>query len=376
MIISRTPYRISFFGGGSDYHSWYQDHGGAVLTSSINHYSYIFARILPPFFAHKSLISWSHIEKVSEHAEIKHPLVKAALDFLQINYGVEIHHQGDLPARSGLGSSSAFTVGLLNALYNLENKIIDKKTLACEAIYIERHLVEDNVGVQDQIETAFGGINKITIAKNCDFTVEPIPVIINRLKQLKNSLLLFYTGISRTASEIAKDKIKKIPDKSEVICKMQKQVDDAIEILLNNNINIDNFGELLDQAWHLKKSISTQISTDFIDKLYNKAKKSGAIGAKLLGAGGGGFLLVFAKPENHSKITHALKNLLLVPFEFETDGSRIIYYEQNKYSNAALHTRAFKHLNKNKKIAFNDINKTSNCEHITKIPFMPNGDKT
>ena len=214
MIISRTPYRISFFGGGTDYHTWYQKHGAAVLATTINHHCYLQCRPLPPFFGHESRIVWSRIEEVSRNAEIQHPAVKAILAYLNINQGVEIHHQGDLPARSGLGSSSAFTVGLLHTMYALRGMISSKRELACEAIHIERDLLKENVGVQDQISTAYGGLNKIIIHSNGDFEVSPVVLPPSRLNELHDHLLLFFTGVSRTASDIAADKIKAIPSKS------------------------------------------------------------------------------------------------------------------------------------------------------------------
>lgn len=330
MIISRTPYRISFFGGGTDYHSWYQTHGAAVLSTTINHYCYLQCRMLPPFFEHKSRIVWSKVEEVSDHADIHHPAARAILDYLQITQGIEIHHQGDLPARSGLGSSSAFTVGLLHSIYALRGMISSKRELACEAIHIERDILKENVGVQDQIATAHGGLNKIIVHADGNFEVLPLVLPRGRLQSLRDHFLLFFTGISRTASDVAADKIKSIPKKSQELYQMQSMVDEA-EQILSGNKDITLFGELLHESWLLKRQISNKISSTFIDDIYGKAINAGAIGGKLLGAGGGGFMLFFVKPENKSQVCEALKDLLLVPFDFESSGSQIIFYDQLQY---------------------------------------------
>jgi D-glycero-alpha-D-manno-heptose-7-phosphate kinase len=341
MIISRTPYRISFFGGGTDYHTWYQENGAAVLATTIKHYCNLHVRFLAPFFNHKSRIVWSRVEEVLEHSEIQHPSVRAILEYLDINQGIEIHHQGDLPARSGLGSSSAFTVGLLNAMYALLGSISSKRELACEAIHIERDILHENVGVQDQIQTAFGGLNKITIAPDGNFNVSPLVLPHARLHALNDHLLLFFTGVSRTASDIAGDKIKAIPNKKVELQGIHQMVDEAVNILSNGN----DIGRLLHESWMLKRQISSAISPGFIDDIYNKARGAGAIGGKLLGAGGGGFMLLFVKPENKLQVCEALKDLLLVPFEFETAGSQIIFYDNMNYSQMSMNRRDYRHLN-------------------------------
>lgn len=344
MAISRTPYRISCFGGGTDYLDYFNTHGGAVLSTTINHYCYIHCRYLPPFFGHKSRIVWSKMEEVFSHEEIQHPAVKAILSYLKINHGVEIHHQGDLPARSGLGSSSAFTVGLLHALYALRGMMSSKRELACEAIHVERDLLKEHVGVQDQIATAYGGLNKIIIHADGNFDVMPLRLSFNRLRELQNHFLLFFTGISRTASDIAADKISAIPKKSEELHQMRQMVDEAADILCSEQ-DIDLFGQLLHETWQLKRNLSSKISPAFIDDIYATAKKAGAIGGKLLGAGGGGFMLFFVKPENKQKVCEALKDLLLVPFEFESSGSQIIFYDRwNDYSRMAMTSRDYFHL--------------------------------
>lgn len=343
MIISRTPYRISFLGGGTDYHTWYQEHGAAVLATTINHYCYLTCRYLPPFFEHKSQVVWSQIERVKNNNEIVHPSVRAILDYLEISQGVEIHYQGDLPARSGLGSSSAFTVGLLHATYALRGMMSSKRELACEAVHIEREVLKENVGVQDQIETAYGGLNKITIQPNGNFYVHPIILPLSRLQEFHQHLLLFFTGVSRTASHIAGEKIQAIPQKQAQLHRMYAMVDQAINILCNNH-DINEFGLFLDEAWQLKRQLATSVAPAFIDEIYERAKSAGAIGGKLLGAGGGGFMLFFAKPEDHARLKLALSDLLLVPFEFESNGSQIIFYDNSFYTQTALTRRDFMHL--------------------------------
>jgi D-glycero-alpha-D-manno-heptose-7-phosphate kinase len=361
MIISRTPYRISFLGGGTDYHTWYQKHGGAVLSTTINHFCYLQCRILPPFFEHNSRIVWSKLEEVLEIADIQHPAVKAVLEYLDLNQ-VEINHIGDLPARSGLGSSSAFTVGLLNCMYGLRGMISSKRELACEAIHIERHILKENVGVQDQIATAYGGLNKITIHPDGNFEVSPLMLPYSRTKQLHDHMLLFFTGISRTASDIAADKIKSIPNKAQELHRMREMVDEA-ERLLHSQENITSFGELLHEAWMLKRSISSKISPEFIDVIYDKAREAGAIGGKLLGAGGGGFMLFFVAPENKPRVCEALKDLLLVPFELETSGSQIIFYDHLQYSQMAMTRRDYIHLRNQNMAALTPLNR----ERLTKL---------
>ncbi|VVC76470.1 D-glycero-alpha-D-manno-heptose 7-phosphate kinase [Aquicella siphonis] len=343
MIISRTPYRISFFGGGTDYHTWYQKHGSAVLSTTINHYCYLHCRNLAPFFKHKSRIVWSKIEEVARHADIQHPAVNAVLEYLQFNQGIEVNHQGDLPARSGLGSSSAFTVGLLHAVYGLRGMMSSKRELACEAIHIERDILKENVGVQDQIATAYGGLNKILVHPSGDFEVTPLILPYGRAQELQDHLLLFFTGVSRTASDIAADKIKSIPNKSDELHAMRQMVDDAEKILCDGG-DINRFGELLHEAWMLKRQLSSKIAPAYVDEIYAKARAAGAVGGKLLGAGGGGFMLFFVDPERKLDVCDALEELLLVPFEFESSGSQIIFYDDSHYSQMAMTRRDYRHL--------------------------------
>lgn len=325
MIISKTPFRISFFGGGTDYPVWYRENQGAVLSTTIDKYCYITIRYLPPFFPHKHRIVYSKIEMVNDVNEILHPAVRATLQFLNIDKGIEIHHDGDLPARAGLGSSSAFTVGLLHSIYALKGQMPSKDKLAKEAIYIERDVLKENVGAQDQAAAAFGGFNKIIFAGNDQIKVEPIILSGDRIKELKNHLMLYFTGFSRTASEIAKSQIENTPNKKRELSLMCQMVDEAMKIL-NENRDIKNFGKLLHETWLLKKSLNDKISTPEIDNIYGKALQAGALGGKLLGAGGGGFMVLFVPSENQPGVREKLKNLLEVKFNFEKEGSQIIYY--------------------------------------------------
>ena len=324
MIITRTPFRISFFGGGSDYPIHFENHGGSVLSTTIDKYCYISARYLPPFFEHKSRIVWSKLESVKHHDEIQHPSAREILKFLNIDKGVEIHHDADLPARSGLGSSSSFSVGLIHALNALNGKIITKRQLALDAVYIEQEKLKENVGCQDQTAAAFGGFNKIEFGGHHKIAVHPISLSSGKLNLLQNNLMLFFTGLARTASEVAEEQIKNTRNKEYEIKSMAKMVDEAINIL--NSGDIEDFGKLLHESWQIKKSLSSQISNSSIDEIYEAGLKSGAIGGKLLGAGNGGFILFFVKPELQNQVKEKLKNLLYVPFKFENLGSQIIYY--------------------------------------------------
>jgi D-glycero-alpha-D-manno-heptose-7-phosphate kinase len=326
MIITRTPFRISFFGGGTDFPSWYRDNGGAVLSTTIDKYCYINCRLLPPFFSHKHRIVYSRSEQVNIIDDIQHPAVREAFRFMNVQDGLELHHDGDLPARSGIGSSSAFTVGLLHALYGLNGKLVTKKRLALESIYIEQEMIRENVGSQDQVAVAFGGLNKILFKGDHDIEVIPITIKVQRLNDLQNHLLLFFTGLTRYASDIEKDKMHNIADKKTQLDKLSQMVDSAIDIL-NSEGALDDFGRLLHESWLIKKSLSSQVSTSRIDAIYDTALKNGALGGKLLGAGGGGFLLFYVKPEQQAKLKEKL-DLLHVPFRFDTLGSQIIYYRE------------------------------------------------
>jgi D-glycero-alpha-D-manno-heptose-7-phosphate kinase len=327
MIISRTPFRVSFFGGGTDYPAWFREHGGAVLATTINKYCYISARFLPPFFDHASRIVWSQIELVRDRAEVQHPVVREALAFLDIREGVELHHQGDLPARTGLGSSSAFSVGLLNALYGLRGVMAGKEQLAREAIHIEQERLKETVGCQDQVITAHGGLNRIDFWGDASFRVAPIMIPWERLNALQSHLMLFFTGLSRTASEVAAAQVSAIPSRVRELRVIHQMVDEATAILRDGR-DLAAFGSLLDEGWQLKRSLTDQISTPAIDDVYATARRAGCLGGKLIGAGGGGFMLLFAPPEAQPAVRAALRGLLEVPFRFESVGSHVIFYDR------------------------------------------------
>lgn len=332
MIITRTPFRISFFGGGTDYPAWYMDHGGAVLATTIDKYCHISCRYLPPFFEHKHRIVYSHIENVRTIGEIKHPAVRAILGWAGCETGLEIHHDGDLPARSGLGSSSSFTVGLLHALAALEGRYVTKDELARNAIHVEQEIIGENVGSQDQISAAFGGFNRIEFKRNGAFQVSPIILARDRLRELQDHLMLCFTGFSRIASDIAKSKIDNFKNRESELKRMGEMVDEAIQVLYGANTPIDAFGRLLHQSWLFKRAISDKVTTPEIDAIYSQAMDAGATGGKILGAGGGGFLLLFVKPELQQRVRERLQRLVHVPFKFEDSGSRVVLYQPNGLS--------------------------------------------
>lgn len=337
MIISRTPFRISFFGGGTDYPVWYFEHGGAVLATSIDKYCYITCRHLPPFFEHKSRMSYSKIELLQEGAEFEHPSARETLKFMGVNEGIEIHHDADLPARTGLGSSSSFTVGLLHTLYALKQRMPTKMQLAEEAIHIERDLIKESVGSQDQISAAFGGFNRISFSTDNTIHLQPIIVSRERLELLQSHLMLYFTGFSRFASVIAEKQIQNTPAKKTELKTMFEMVDHALNILTGGG-DLAEFGRLLHEGWQIKRSLTDKISNPQIDEIYTAAREAGSLGGKLLGAGGGGFILFFARPEDQPRIKEKLKHLLHVPFRFENGGSQIIFYDHSVYG--VKHTRA------------------------------------
>jgi len=331
LIITKTPFRISFFGGGTDYPGWYKLHGGAVLATTINKYCYISLRELPPFFEHKHRIVYSKIENVQDIQEIEHPAVRAVMQWAGVSSGLEVHHDGDLPARSGLGSSSSFTVGLIHALKALNGSNSSKLQLAKNAIDIEQNIIGESVGSQDQISAAYGGFNRIDFHRDNTFTVESLILTANRSQELQSHLMLCFTGFSRIASQIAKSKIDNLSKRETELHKMREMVDEGISILQNTERPIEDFGNLLDASWQYKRTLSDQVSTPEIDALYASAMQAGAIGGKILGAGGGGFMLIFAKPEKHGAIREALNGLVHVPFNFENSGSRVVLYEPNGF---------------------------------------------
>jgi D-glycero-alpha-D-manno-heptose-7-phosphate kinase len=327
MIITKTPYRISFFGGGSDYPDWFNKHQGQVLSSTINKHIYITCRFLPNFFKHNYRIVWSKIENVKKINDIQHDAVKNLLKFYKINRGLEIHYDGDLPARSGMGSSSCFTVGLLKALNTLNSKDIQSSQLAKKAIYFEQKIMKEVVGSQDQIAASYGGFNKIIFKKN-KFSLKRI-IKKRNIKKLEKNLVLIYTGIARTAHKIASSYASKLSTtKKKYIKSICEHVTEG-ENLLNSG-KIDDFGNLLNHAWILKKKLSNSISNKKIDELYNLAIESGALGGKLLGAGGGGFLLIYMKRDYRKKFFENNPKLINIPFNFTNEGSQVIFRDLNR----------------------------------------------
>ncbi len=327
MIITRTPFRISFFGGGTDYPAWFRRHGGAVLATTIDKYCYITCRYLPQFFDHKYRIVYSRIENVRDISEIQHPAAKAVLDVLDCKDGLEIHHDGDLPARAGLGSSSSFTVGLINAVTALRGKYISKEDLASQAIHIEQQVIQESVGSQDQISAAFGGLNRIEFRRDGSFDVAPMVLPAERLALLQSHLMLCFTGLSRIASEVARSKIENMDKREKELKIMQGLVDQAISVLQSKTAPVEEFGKLLHESWMYKRQLSDKVSTSEIDELYEAARRMGAIGGKLLGAGGGGFFLLFVRPEHQQEVREKLSRLVHVPFRFENAGSRVVLYQ-------------------------------------------------
>lgn len=329
MIITRTPFRISFFGGGTDYPAWSRQHGGAALATAIDKYCYLTCRYLPPFFEHRIRVVYSRIEDCQSIDEIAHPAVRETLRYLAITRGVEIHHDGDLPARSGMGSSSAFTVGLLHALYALQGRMPGRRQLAAESIHIEQEILRETVGSQDQVLAAYGGFNHITFLPSSEFVVRPMILAPERLKDLNAQLMLFYTGIKRTASTVADSYVSQLDGRKRQMRMLQEMVDEGISILTGER-DLTAFGELLHEAWQVKRSLSPAVSNAQVDGLYERARAAGAIGGKLTGAGGGGFLLLFVPRERQADVRQALSGLFCVPFRFEFSGSQVLLCEQEE----------------------------------------------
>jgi len=329
MIISQTPFRISFFGGGTDYPQWYRENGGAVLGTTIDKYCQISCRFLPPFFEYKHRLVYSVTELVNEFSEIRHPAIRECLKFLPPGNGVEVHHDGDLPARSGLGSSSAFTVGMIHTLHALRGEMISKMDLAKQALHVEQNLIGEAVGSQDQVAACFGGLNHIVFRQDGSFNVTPVILSAGRRASLHDHLMLFFTGFQRNAFEIASKQIENFPNTRQQLLRIQSMVDEGLGILGDSSIPIERFGELLHEGWVLKRSLAQGVSTSEIDQIYNAGRSAGALGGKLLGAGGGGFILFFVKPEDQARVRARLASLVHVSFAFETQGSRIILYDPN-----------------------------------------------
>lgn len=330
MIITKTPFRMSFFGGGTDMEEYFKEHGGAVLSSTIDKFCYVNVRHLPRFFEYTTELSYSKTERVKDVNEIEHPAIRNAMKMLDM-HEIRLTYEADLPARSGLGTSSSFAVGMLLAFYALKGKYVDKKKLADEAIYLERVLCDEAGGWQDQIAAAYGGFNKIVFNEN-GYEVKPIIVSPERKKQLNDNLLMFFTGFTRFSSDIQRvNNETSMEEKKALLDKMFKMVDKAEDILCNKNKDLDDFGRLLDESWKLKKQTGKGVSTDAIDELYERGIAAGALGGKLLGAGGGGFLVFYVQPEKQKNVRMAMKDLMYIPFEFDNEGATIIHYSPETY---------------------------------------------
>jgi D-glycero-alpha-D-manno-heptose-7-phosphate kinase len=336
MIITRTPLRISFFGGGTDYPVWYRNYGGSVLSTAIDKSCYITCRHLPPFFDHHSRVSYSKVENVNDNAAFEHPSVRGCLQFMGIQDGVEIHHVADLPARTGLGTSSAFTVGLLQGLYGLKEQMRSKHALACDAIHVEQEILREAVGSQDQISAAYGGFNRINFNVDGSFDVRQLIMPADRLAHLQEHFALFFTGFSRIAAEIAKEQIRVTHQRKHELDSMQAMVNEAESILANENSPLDEFGKLLHESWQLKRTLTGNITNQNLDEIYEAGRSAGALGGKLLGAGGGGFMLFFVPPECRQALRTRLKNLLCVPFGFSNRGSHVVVYEPEELYDKSL----------------------------------------
>ena len=335
MIITRTPLRISFFGGGTDYPIWYREFGGAVLATTIDKCCYITSRWQPPFFEYHSRISYTKVENVLTNSAIQHPSVRACLQFLGIEEGVEIHHVADLPARTGLGTSSAFTVGLLLALYALKEQMRDKAALAADAIHVEQEILREAVGSQDQVSAAHGGFNRIQFHPDGQIEVKRMLVPQSRVSELEQNLALFFTGFSRIASTVAQEQIRVTPQRKRELQAMREMVDEA-EAIVNSSRSLVEFGRLLHEGWKLKRSLTQDISNPSLDEIYEAGRSAGAVGGKLLGAGGGGFMLFFVPPERRSELRERLRKLLCVPLRFSTSGSQVVVYEREEQYDRSL----------------------------------------
>lgn len=330
MIITKTPFRMSFFGGGTDMEEYFKENGGAVLSTTFDKYCYVNVRHLPRFFDYSTELSYSKTERVTDVEDIQHPAIRNAMKMLDM-HELRLTYEADLPARSGLGTSSSFAVGMLNAFYALKGKYADKKKLADKAIYLERVLCAEAGGWQDQIAASYGGFNRINF--NAD-GYEVLPVIISpeRKRILNNNLMMFFTGFTRFSSDVQKkNKVGENEDKKARLKKMYELVDEAEAILTDKHRDLDDFGRLLDTTWRLKKGTGSAVSTGSIDELYKKGMQAGALGGKLLGAGGGGFLVFYVQPEKRDAVKTAMKDLMYIPFKFEDGGTQVIYYGPEEY---------------------------------------------
>ena len=329
MIITKTPFRMSFFGGGTDMPSFFEEHGGAVISTTFDKYCYVNVRHLPPFFDYHTELCYSKTERVTDVEDIRHPAIREAMKMLDM-HDLRLVYEADLPARTGLGTSSSFAVGMLNAFYALKGKYADKKKLAKEAIYLERVLCNEAGGWQDQIAASYGGFNRIDF-RNGEFDVQPLIISPDRKQLLDDNLMLFFTGFTRFSAEIQQSTEKTMKDKTAQLKEMLAIVDDAERVLTDSHADLNDFGRLLDQSWRLKKQTGTKISTGSIDELYEKGLQAGALGGKLLGAGGGGFLLFYVEKDKQPALLQAMERLMHVPFQFENGGTRVVYYAPETY---------------------------------------------
>ena len=330
MIITKTPFRMSFFGGGTDMEEFFKENGGAVLSTTFDKYCYVTVRHLPRFFDYSTEIAYSKIERVTDRSDINHPAVREAMKMLDM-HEIRLTYEADLPARSGLGTSSSFAVGMLNAFYALKGKYASKKQLADDAIYLERVLCNEVGGWQDQIAASFGGLNKIVF--NSDgYNVLPVIMSPERKRELNENLLMFFTGFTRFSATVQQANGLNKKDKEKQLLEMASLVDEAEQVLTNKNASLDEFGRLLDHTWKLKRQTGKAVSTDHIDELYQKGINAGALGGKLLGAGGGGFLVFYVPKEKQAAVKEALKELLYIPFEFENGGTQVIHYTPESYT--------------------------------------------
>lgn len=327
MIITKTPFRMSFFGGGTDMPAFFNEHGGAVISTTFDKYCYVNVRHLPRFFDYSTELSYSKTERVTDVNDIQHPAIREAMKFLDM-HEIRLTYEADLPARSGLGTSSSFAVGMLSAFYALKGKYADKNKLAKEAIYLERELCNEAGGWQDQIAAAYGGLNRINFSAD-GFTVDPIIISTERKREFNRNLMLFFTGFTHFSSEV--QATINVKDKTKQRLAMLALVDEAQNILTDKNTDLNEFGRMLDTTWKLKRQTGAKISTDSIDMLYDKGMKAGALGGKLLGAGGGGFLLFYVEPDKQKYVRDALSDLMYVPFEFENGGTRVIHFTPESY---------------------------------------------
>jgi D-glycero-alpha-D-manno-heptose-7-phosphate kinase len=330
MIITKTPFRVSFFGGGTDMPSFFNEHGGAVISSTFDKYCYVNVRHMPPFHPYLSELVHNQFERVNDIEDIQHPLIRECMRLHDI-HEIRLTYEGDLPARTGLGTSSSFAVGMLNAFCALKGKRMSHRNLAEEAIYIEREVLKEHGGWQDQIAAAYGGLNRIDFHNN-DFSVHPIIIHPERKRNLNDNLLLFYTGVQRFSSEIQADTFAKPIDKTKQLLDMLALVDEAETVLTNKNASLNEFGRLLDTTWKIKRGTGSKVSNGYIDDIYDTAIKAGALGGKLLGAGGGGFMLFYCEKDKQPSLVQALEKLMAIPFYFENEGAQVLYYAPTEYS--------------------------------------------